>query len=79
LKELRQDEENGMLAFTTIWQSLDTLYKMWADEKRRRKYDTFFGPELMKIDAEQRLVVIKPTTGGPKKVTEATATEEVKA
>jgi len=73
LRELRQDkDENGELTFTMVWQSLDTPYKMWAEEKRRKKYETFFGPdvgaEVVKIDAEQRLVGIKLTTGGPKKV-----------
>jgi len=80
LRELRQEEENGKLAFTMVWQSLDTLYKMWADEKRRQKYVTFFGPdvgaEVVKIDAEQRLVSIKLTTGGPKKIEVAEAAEE---
>merc|ERR1719446_900031 len=71
LRELRQEkEENGELAFTMVWQSVDTPYKMWADEKRRKKYETFFGPgvgaEVVKIDAEQRLVGIKLTSGGPK-------------
>jgi Protein of unknown function (DUF2854). len=83
LKELRQDVENGELAFTMIWQSLDTPYKMWADEKRRQKYETFFGPgvgaEVVKIDAEQRLVGIKLTTGGPKKMNESVEIEQAKA
>lgn len=82
LRELRQEAEDGELAFTMVWQSLDTPYKMWADEKRRRKYETFFGPgvgaEVVKIDAEQRLVGIKLTTGGPKKV-EAEAVAEATA
>ena len=79
-RELRQEEENGKLAFTMVWQNLDTPYKMWADEKRRLKYETFFGPdvgaEVVKIDAEQRLVGIKLTTGGPKKIEVAEAAEE---
>jgi hypothetical protein len=74
LKELRQERtDDGELAFTMVWQSIDTPYKMWADEKRRLKYETFFGPgvsaEVVKIDAEQRLVGIKLITG-PKKVSE---------
>lgn len=78
LQELRQEkDENGELAFTMVWQSVDTPYKMWADEKRRKKYETFFGPgvgaEVVKIDAEQRLVGIRLTTGGPKVVEEVTA------
>jgi hypothetical protein len=74
LKELRQERtEDGELEFTIVWQSVDTPYKMWVDEKRRQKYESFFGPgvsaEVVKIDAEQRLVGIKLVTG-PKKVRE---------
>jgi hypothetical protein len=80
LRELRQEEEDGELAFTMVWQSLDTPYKMWANENRRLKYETFFGPdvgaEVVKIDAEQRLVGIKLTTGGPKKIVAAPVEEE---
>mmetsp|Transcript_15000 Transcript_15000/g.19122 ORF Transcript_15000/g.19122 Transcript_15000/m.19122 type:complete len:283 (+) Transcript_15000:84-932(+) len=70
LKELQEDvTEDGDLAFTMVWQSLDTPYKMWADEKRRKRYETFFGPgvgaEVVKINAEQRMVGIRLTTGGP--------------
>lgn len=70
LKELRQEvTEDGELAFTMVWQSLDTPYKLWAEEKRRKRYETFFGPgvgaEVVKIDAEQRMVGIRLTTGGP--------------
>jgi len=70
LKELRKEmTEDGELAFTMVWQSLDTPYKMWADERRVKKYETFFGPgvtaECVKIDAEQRLVGIKLTTVNP--------------
>lgn len=73
LRELREEKtEDGELAFTIVWQSLDTPYKLWADEKRRKKYETYFGPgvgaEVVKIDAEQRLVGIRLTTGGPLKV-----------
>lgn len=70
LRELREEETDGELAFTMVWQSLDTPYKMWADERRVKKYETFFGPdiaaEVVKLDAEQRLVGIRLTTGGPK-------------
>ena len=70
LVELREDiTPEGELAFTMVWQSLDTPYKMWADEKRRKRYETFFGPdvgaEVVKIDAERRMVGIRLTTGGP--------------
>jgi len=72
LRELRQEEVDGELAFTMVWQSIDTPYKMWADERRVKKYETFFGPgvraEVVKIDAEQRLVGIKLITGTAKPV-----------
>lgn len=66
LQDLRQDlSEDGELRFTMVWQSLDTPYKMWADERRVQKYATFFGPgvsaDVVKIDAEQRLVGIRLT------------------
>lgn len=81
MRELRQDvTEDGELSFTMVWQSVDTPYKMWADEKRRLKYEGFFGPdvgaEVVKIDAEERLVGIKLTTGGALK---PAAVEEVSA
>merc|ERR1712024_233860 len=84
LQELRQEkDENGELAFTMVWQSVDTPYKMWADEKRRKKYETFFGPgvgaEVVKIDAEQRLVGIKLTSGGAKVLEELVAAESTEA
>jgi len=73
LQELRSEmTEDGELAFTMVWQSFDTPYKMWADERRRQKYETFFGPnvsaEVVKIDADNRLVGIKLITGGQKEV-----------
>mmetsp|Transcript_16617 Transcript_16617/g.24359 ORF Transcript_16617/g.24359 Transcript_16617/m.24359 type:complete len:284 (-) Transcript_16617:74-925(-) len=79
LQELRQDvTADGELEFTMVWQSLDTPYKMWADENRVKKYESFFGPgvsaETVKVDAEQRLVGIKLTTGA-KKAVEAVAEE----
>jgi len=72
LRELRQERtEDGELAFTMVWQSVDTPYKMWADERRVKKYETFFGPnvsaDVVKVDAEQRLVGIRLTTGADKK------------
>merc|ERR1712232_1366846 len=66
LQELRKEVVDGELAFTMVWQSVDTPYKIWAGERRVKKYETFFGPgvsaEVVKIDAEQRLVGIKLTT-----------------
>jgi len=80
LQELREEEVDGELAFTMVWQSIDTPYKMWADERRVKKYEVFFGPgvraEVVKIDAENRLVGIKLITGTakPAEKTEVEAT-----
>ena len=75
LQELREEEQDGELAFTMVWQSIDTPYKMWADPRRVKKYETFFGPgvnaEVVKIDAEQRLVGVRLTTGSPKATAES--------
>jgi len=70
LRELRKERtDDGELAFTMVWQSVDTPYKMWSDERRVKKYESFFGPgvtaDCVKIDAEQRLVGIKLTTVNP--------------
>lgn len=79
LRELREEEVDGELAFTMVWQSIDTPYKMWADERRVKKYETFFGPgvhaEVVKIDAEQRLVGIRLTTVSPKQTMEEETSE----
>ena len=60
-----------------VFQSLDTPYKMWADPARVKKYETFFGPgvsaECVKIDADQRMVAIKLTTGEKKEAPAAAA------
>uniref|UniRef100_A0A7S1BN70 Thylakoid membrane protein n=1 Tax=Corethron hystrix TaxID=216773 RepID=A0A7S1BN70_9STRA len=43
LQELRVDTTaQGELSFTMVWQSVDTPYKMWADENRVKRYETFF-------------------------------------
>jgi Protein of unknown function (DUF2854) len=66
LRELREEEIDGELGFMMVWQSLDTPYKMWADERRVKKYENFFGPgltaEVVKVDAEERLVGIRLIT-----------------
>jgi hypothetical protein len=77
LKELRQEMSNDgqSLIFTMIWQSYDTPYKMWADERRIKKYESFFGPNVsvnvVKIDAEQRLVGIQLTSNNPNTISTA--------
>lgn len=83
LRELREEEVDGELAFTMVWQSLDTPYKMWAEERRVKKYETFFGPgvkaDVVKIDAEQRLVGIRLTTTSGASTTESASVPETTA
>jgi hypothetical protein len=78
LRELREEEIDGEYVFTMVWQSLDTPFKMWADERRVKKYETFFGPgvtaDIVKIDAEQRLVGIRLTTGSKSEATAEAST-----
>lgn len=80
LRELRQEEIDGELAFTMVWQSLDTPYKMWADERRVKKYESYFGSgvkaECVKIDAEQRLVGIRLTTSTSTPISEEVVASE---
>ena len=81
LRELRESmSPEGELEFQMVFQSLETPYKMWSDPSRVKKYETFFGggvtAECVKVDAEQRLVAIKLTTGEKKEeVTEPAAAE----
>jgi len=84
LQELRQEAtDDGRLKFTMIWQSLDTPYKMWADENRIKKYATYFGPnvdaDVVKVDAEQRLVGIQLITPGAPKTVESESKEASQA
>jgi hypothetical protein len=83
LKELREEEIDGELAFMMVWQSLDTPYKMWADERRVKKYENFFGPgvsaEIVKVDAEERLVGIRLITKSSESKTEPEQESSVSA
>mmetsp|Transcript_91365 Transcript_91365/g.136801 ORF Transcript_91365/g.136801 Transcript_91365/m.136801 type:complete len:274 (+) Transcript_91365:32-853(+) len=83
LRELREEEIDGELAFMMVWQSLDTPYKMWADERRVKKYETFFGPgvsaEVVKVDAEERLVGIRLITKSNESKTETEEAASVSA
>ena len=46
---------------------VDTPFRMWAEEDRIKKFDTFFGPglysEVIKVSSEDKMVGIKLTTG----------------
>ncbi|KAG5175637.1 hypothetical protein JKP88DRAFT_183812 [Tribonema minus] len=65
---------NGELAFSMIFSSPETPFKMWVDPARVRKYTTFFGPgvtaSVEKVSSEARLVAIKLTTVNPDAPTE---------
>lgn len=56
----------GELEYTMAFQSLETPYKIWAEPERVARYSKFFGPnvfaEVLKLDAEKRIVAIKLTT-----------------
>jgi len=60
------ESPKGELEYTMTFQSLETPYKVWADPERVARYSKFFGPnifaEVLKIDAEKRIVAIKLTT-----------------
>ena len=63
LLELKLGETSkGELQFSMIFNAPEAPFSLWADEKRVRKYATFFGPdvdaEVVKVDAEKRLVAI---------------------
>eukprot|EP00616_Rhizochromulina_sp_CCMP1243_P003495 CAMPEP_0118984644 /NCGR_PEP_ID=MMETSP1173-20130426/38221_1 /TAXON_ID=1034831 /ORGANISM="Rhizochromulina marina cf, Strain CCMP1243" /LENGTH=279 /DNA_ID=CAMNT_0006935321 /DNA_START=54 /DNA_END=893 /DNA_ORIENTATION=- len=59
--------EGGEVSLTCVFQSLDTPYRLWAEEDRVKKYDVFFGPgvwcDVIKVSSEEKLVGIKITTG----------------
>lgn len=59
--------EGGEVAMTMVFQSLDTPYRLWAEEERVQKYNTFFGPgcwaQVVKVSGEDKLVGVKLTTG----------------
>lgn len=60
-------EDQGEVSMTCVFQSLDTPFRMWAEEDRISKYDTFFGPgvwcDVVKVSSEEKLVGIKMVTG----------------
>ncbi|CAM9449037.1 unnamed protein product [Ectocarpus sp. 6 AP-2014] len=62
-------ETNGELGFTMVFQSKMTPFKRWVEPERVEKYVAFFGPgvdaEVIKVDAQEKLVAIKLTTLPP--------------
>jgi hypothetical protein len=70
LLELKVGEtDNGELSFAMVFQAPEAPFNLWADEKRVKKYETFFGPnvdaDVVKVDVENRvLAVVLATNGG---------------
>ena len=66
LISMTQEDENGELAFTLSFQSLETPYKVWSEPERVQRYSKFFGPDVIasvyKLDAEKRIVALKLVT-----------------
>ncbi|KAJ8600701.1 hypothetical protein CTAYLR_008325 [Chrysophaeum taylorii] len=59
-------DKGGQLKFSMIFSSPETPFYDWADEQRLKKYKVFFGPnvepDVIKVDADKRLVAIQLTT-----------------
>ncbi len=62
------ETSKGELSYSMIFNAPEAPFSLWADEKRVRKYETFFGPdvdaEVVKVDAEKRVVAIVLATNG---------------
>jgi len=62
-----ENADNDEVSMTMVFQSLDTPFRLWAEEDRIKKFDTFFGPglysEVIKVSSEDKMVGIKLTTG----------------
>jgi len=62
LRYLQLKPTDNALQFAMVFQSPDTPFNDWADERRIKKYESFFGPgvtaDVVKVDAEKRLVAI---------------------
>ena len=56
------ETSTGELSYAMVFNAPEAPFSLWADEKRVRKYETFFGPdidaEVVKVDAEKRVVAI---------------------
>ena len=69
LKYLQLKKDNDDLAFAMVFQSPETPFNDWVDSSRIKKYESFFGPGLtanvIKVDADKRLVAIQLTTATP--------------
>merc|ERR1711966_254456 len=55
------ETSKGELSYSMIFNAPEAPFSLWADEKRVRKYETFFGPE---VDAEKRVVAVVLATNG---------------
>ena len=62
------ETSKGELSYAMVFNAPEAPFSLWADEKRVRKYETFFGPdidaEVVKVDADKRVVAIVLATNG---------------
>jgi len=60
--------EKDELSFAMVFQALEAPFSLWADERRVKKYQTFFGPnvdvDVVKVDKDNRVLAIVLATNG---------------
>jgi hypothetical protein len=60
--------DHDELSFAMVFQALEAPFSLWADERRVKKYQTFFGPnidvDVVKVDKENRVLAIVLATNG---------------
>merc|ERR1719201_523562 len=60
--------EKDELCFAMVFQALEAPFSLWADERRVKKYQTFFGPnvdvDVVKVDKDNRVLAIVLATNG---------------
>merc|ERR1719224_238792 len=65
---LKLGEAEGQLSYSLVFAAPETPFTLWNDERRVKKYETFFGPDVdasvIKVDAEKRIVAINLITNG---------------
>ena len=68
LISLKLGESDGQLSYSLVFCSPETSFLQWSDEKRVKKYETFFGPDVdasvIKVDPENRVLAINLVTNG---------------
>lgn len=68
LLSIKLGDQGGQLSYSLIFCAPETPFGLWNDERRVKKYATFFGPDVdasvIKVDAENRIVAINLVTNG---------------